>query len=79
VRWYDNNIFSEDLDPDDNGQESKSEGNDDDGDDDDGNDDNGIFKATGAQNVGANEPGVQQALNNNIDGRNANVFDWDGF
>jgi hypothetical protein len=31
VRWYDNNIFSKDSDPDDNGEETKSEGNDDDG------------------------------------------------
>ena len=39
VRWYNNNILSEDLDPDDNGQETKSEGNDDGGNDDDGKDD----------------------------------------
>jgi hypothetical protein len=36
VRWYNNNIFSEDLDPDDNGHETKSEENDDGGNDDDG-------------------------------------------
>jgi hypothetical protein len=34
VRWYDNNIFSEDSDPDNNGHETKSEGNDDGGNDD---------------------------------------------
>jgi hypothetical protein len=32
VRWYDNNIFSKDLDSDDNGQDTESEGNDDDSD-----------------------------------------------
>ena len=36
VRWYDNNIFSKDLDPDDNGHETKSEGNDDNDNDNDG-------------------------------------------
>jgi hypothetical protein len=36
VRWYDNNIFSEDSDLDDNGHETKSERNDDGGNDDDG-------------------------------------------
>jgi hypothetical protein len=36
MRWYDNNIFSEDSDPDDNGHETESKGNDDGGNDDDG-------------------------------------------
>jgi hypothetical protein len=36
VRWYDNNILSEDLDLDDNGHKIKSERNDDGGNDDDG-------------------------------------------
>jgi hypothetical protein len=79
VRWYDNNIFSEDSDPDDNGQETKSKGNDDNNDDDDGDDDDGIFGALGGQIGGANEPGIQQAPNNNVDGRNVEAFDWDGF
>jgi hypothetical protein len=36
VRWYDNNIFSEDSDPNDNGYETESERNDDGSNDDDG-------------------------------------------
>ena len=32
IHWYDNNIFCEDSDPNDNGKDTKSEGNDDDGD-----------------------------------------------
>jgi hypothetical protein len=32
IRWYDNNIFFEDSDPDDNGEDIESEGNDDNGD-----------------------------------------------
>jgi hypothetical protein len=32
IRWYNNNIFSEDSDPNDNGEETWSEGNDDNGD-----------------------------------------------
>ena len=36
MRWYDNNIFSEDADPDDNDQKTESEENDDGGNDDDG-------------------------------------------
>jgi hypothetical protein len=36
VCWYDNNIFSEDSDPDDNGHKIENEGNDDGGNDDDG-------------------------------------------
>jgi hypothetical protein len=36
VRWYDNNIFSEDSDLDDNGHKTESERNDDGGNDDDG-------------------------------------------
>jgi hypothetical protein len=32
VRWYNNNIFFEDSDPDDNGEETESEENDDNGD-----------------------------------------------
>jgi hypothetical protein len=36
MRWYNNKIFSEDSDPDDNGYERESEGNDDGGNDDDG-------------------------------------------
>jgi hypothetical protein len=31
-----------------------------------------------AQIRGAIEPGVQQAPNNNVDGRNTKAFDWDG-
>jgi hypothetical protein len=78
VRWYNNNIFSEDSNPNDNKQETKNEGNDDDGDDDDGDDDDGIFGALGGQIGGANEPRAQQALNNNANGRNAKAFDWNG-
>jgi hypothetical protein len=48
VRSYGNNIFSGDSDLDDNGQETKSEGNVDDGDDFDG-----VFEAGGAQIEGA--------------------------
>jgi hypothetical protein len=73
VRWYDN-IFSKDSDPDDNGQKTKSEWN-----NDGGNDDDGIFGPLGGQIPGANEPGVEQAPNNNVDGRNLEAFDWDGF
>jgi hypothetical protein len=79
VHWYDNNIFSEDSDPDDNRHETKSEHNDDSGNDDDGNDDDGIFGPLGGQIPGANESGVEQAPNNNTDGRNLEAFDWDGF
>jgi hypothetical protein len=74
--WYKNNIFSKDSDLDDNGQETRSEGNDDDVDDDD--DDDGEFLAGGAQVQGENEPWAQQAPNNNVDGPNADAIDWDG-
>jgi hypothetical protein len=47
VRWFDNNIFLEDLDLNDNKQERMSKGN-----DDDGNDDDGAFEASGPQMVG---------------------------
>ena len=33
----------------------------------------------GCQIPGTNEPRVEQAPNNNIDGRNLEAFDWDGF
>jgi hypothetical protein len=56
VHWYDNNIFSEDSDPDDNRHKIESEGNDDGGNDDDGDDDDGIFGPLGGQIPGANEP-----------------------
>jgi hypothetical protein len=79
VRWYDNNIFSEDSDPDDNGHDTESERNDDSGNDDDGDDDDGIFGPLGGQIPGANELGVEQAPNNNADGQNFEAFDWDGF
>jgi hypothetical protein len=69
VRWY-NNIFSEDLDPNDSGQEIESEGNDDDNDDDDG-----VFEVGGAQIGGANELGSQQAMNNNANGQTVDAFD----
>jgi hypothetical protein len=59
VRWYDNNIFSEDSDPDDNRHETKSKQNDDGGNDDDGNDDDGIFGPLRGQIPGANESGVE--------------------
>jgi hypothetical protein len=74
VRWYDNNIFSEDSDPEDNGHETKSEGN-----DDSGNDDDGIFGPLGGQIPGANESRTGQVPNNNADGQNLEAFDWDGF
>jgi hypothetical protein len=54
MRWYDNNIFSNDSDLNDNGHKMKSEGN-----DDGGNDDDGIFGALGSQIRGANELGVE--------------------
>ena len=62
VHWYDNNIFFENSDPDDNGYETESEPN-----DDSGNDDDGIFGPLGGQILGANESGVEQAPNNNAD------------
>jgi hypothetical protein len=74
MRWYDNNIFSEDSDLDDNGHETESEGN-----DDGGNDDDDIFGPLGGQIPGANEPRAGHALNNNADGQNLEAFDWDGF
>jgi hypothetical protein len=70
VRWYNNNIFSEDSDPDDNGHETESERN-----DDGGNDDDGIFGPLRGRIPGANEPGVEQAPNNNADGQNLEAFD----
>jgi hypothetical protein len=70
MRWYDNNFFLEDLDPDDKGQETESEGN-----DDNGNDNDGVFEARGAQTRGTNELMAQQAPNNNVDSQNANAFD----
>jgi hypothetical protein len=72
VYWYDNNIFSEDLDPDDNGDETESEGNDDNG-------DSGIgeYVVGGAEIGGENEGGAARALNNNGGGGNADEFDWD--
>jgi hypothetical protein len=79
VRWYDNNIFSKDSDPNDNGHKIESERNDDGGNDVDGDDDDGIFGPLGGQIPGANEPGVEHASNNNADGRNFEAFDWDGF
>jgi hypothetical protein len=79
VRWYDNNIFYVDSDPDDNGHETESERNDDGGNDDDGNDDDGIFGQLGGQIPGANEPGAEHVPNNNANGRNLEAFDWDGF
>jgi hypothetical protein len=62
IRWYENNIFFEDLDPNDDGQEAKSEENDEGSDDDDGNifadegsdDDDGNIFADKAQMEGAN-------------------------
>jgi hypothetical protein len=74
VHWYNNNIFFEDSDPDDNGHETESEGN-----DDGGNNDDGIFGPLGGQIPRANEPRVGQAPNNNVDGQNFELFDWDGF
>jgi hypothetical protein len=59
VRWYDNNIFFEDSDSDDNGHEIESERNDDSGNDDDGDDDDGIFGPLGGQIPRANESGVE--------------------
>jgi hypothetical protein len=83
VHWYNNNIFSEDSDPDNNGHETKSEGNDDSGNDDSGNDDSGndddgIFGPLRGQILGANEPKAGQAPNNNAYGQNLEAFDWDG-
>ena len=74
VCWYNNNIFSKDSDPNDNGQEIESEGN-----DDSGNDDDGIFGPLGGQISGANELGAKHAPNNNDDGQNLEAFHWDGF
>jgi hypothetical protein len=74
VRWYDN-IFFEDLDPDDNGYKTESMQNDDGGYDDDGDDDDGIFGPLKGQIPGANEPGVEQAPKNNVDGRNLEAFE----
>jgi hypothetical protein len=79
VRWYDNNIFSEDSDPDDNGHEIESEGNDESDNDDDGDDDDGIFGPLRGQIPGPNEPRAKLAPNNNADGQNLEAFDWDGF
>jgi hypothetical protein len=70
MRWYDNNIFSEDSDLDDNGHETKSEGN-----DDGGNDDDGIFGPLEGQIPGTNEPRAGHAPNNNVDGQNFEAFD----
>jgi hypothetical protein len=52
VYWYDNNIFFEDLDLDNNGEETRSDGNDDDG-------DGGVgeYVADGAEFGGGNEGG----------------------
>jgi hypothetical protein len=69
MRWYDNNIFSEDSDPDDSGHETESEQND------DGGNDDGIFGALGGQIPRASEPGIEQALNNNANDRNLEAFD----
>ena len=83
--WYDGNIFSTDSDPNDNGHETESKRNDDGGndndgdDDDDGNNGDGIFGPLEGQILGANEPGIEQALNNNDDGQNLEAYDWDGF
>jgi hypothetical protein len=72
VRWYDNNIFSEDSDPDDNGEETENEGNDDDG-------DGGVgeYVVGGAKIGGRNEGGTTTTPNNNGGGGNADEFDWD--
>ena len=87
VRWYNNNILSKDSDPNDNGQETGNERNDDGGNDDDddggdddgdGSDDDGMFRPLGGQILGANEPGAEDALKNNDDGRNLHEYDWDG-
>jgi hypothetical protein len=60
VRWYDNNIFSENSDPDDNGEETESEGNDD-------HSDGGVgeYIVGGAKFGGGNEGGAVRAPNNN--------------
>jgi hypothetical protein len=82
MRWYNNNIFSEDSDLDDNGHKTESMGNDDGGNDDDGDDgddDDGIFRPLGGQIPGPNEPRAEQAPNNNADDWNLEAFDWDGF
>jgi hypothetical protein len=72
VRWYNNNIFCEDSDPDDNGEETESEGNDDDG-------DGGVgeYIANGAEFGGENEGGAERAPNNNAGGGNTKEFNWD--
>jgi hypothetical protein len=72
VHWYDNNIFSEDSDPDDNGEETESKGNDDDG-------DGGVGKyiVGRAEFGGGNEGGAARAPNNNSGGGNSKEFDWD--
>jgi hypothetical protein len=72
VRWYDNNIFSENSDPDDNGKETESEGNDDDG-------DGGVgeYVVGGAEIRGGNEGRAATAPNNKDGGGNADEFDWD--
>ena len=79
VRWYDNNILSEDSDLDDNGQETESEENDDGGNDGDGGDDDGMFGPLGGEIPGENEPGTEHAPNNNDNGQNLDEFDWHGF
>ena len=55
VCWYDNNIFFEDLDPDNNGEEIESEGNDDNG-------DGGVgeYVVGGAKIGGGNEEGQRR-------------------
>jgi hypothetical protein len=69
IRWYDNNIFSKDSNPDDNGEETKSEGNDDDG-------DGGVgeYVVDGAKFWGGNEGRAERAPNNNVGGGNTEEF-----
>jgi hypothetical protein len=71
VRWLGNNIFSKDLDPDNNGKETESEGN-----DDNGNGRVGEYVADGAEFEGGNEGGAERAPNNNAGGGNVEEFDW---